>query len=333
MSDGPVLSVENLQVHYPVRTGGVLRGKYRPLKAVDGISFELKRGEVLGIVGESGCGKSSLGRAVMMLNRPTGGDVYWLGTKVTDLNAKALGERRKDVQIVFQDPLASLNPRLTIGESLREPVGAFKPGWTADETRLEIRAILEKVGLLPDVETRYPHELSGGQCQRVSIARAMLLRPKVAVLDEPVSALDVLVQAQIINLLKDLQREFGLSYIMIGHDLSVIRYVCDRVLVIYLGKIVERGTREQLFSTPRHPYTQALLRASPEADPGRALPVRQTLMDADLPSPIDPPSGCRFHTRCPHATTICKTTEPEMDTIRSGHDVMCHHWDRISLPE
>lgn len=265
----------------------------------------------------------------MLLTRPTDGDVLWFEEDVTSLPEKELAKRRRDVQIVFQDPLASLNPRLTIEQIIREPISSLCPDWGEEKVASEIKNVLVRVGLQPEMALRYPHELSGGQCQRVSIARAIIVKPKIIVLDEPVSALDVLVQAQIINLLKDLQKEFGLSYLFIGHDLSVVRYISDRIIVMYLGKVMEAGERVELFANPKHPYTKALLSAVPVADPNEQTHRRSVKLDGELPSPLNPPSGCRFHTRCEHASSICEKVDPASETVATNHAVACHHWREI----
>jgi len=321
-----VLSARDLQVRYPVRTGvSGRRGVF--LRALDGVSFELAPGEALGVVGESGCGKSSLGRASLLLTRPAAGRVFWRGEDVTLEDEKSLRARRRHIQIVFQDPLSSLNPRMTAGEIIAEPLRSFFPRRSDRDVDAGVSEMMRRVGLLPNMKLRYPHEFSGGQCQRISIARAAILRPEVLVLDEPVSALDVSVQAQIVNLLQDLQAELGLSYLFISHDLSIVRYVCDRILVMYLGKVVETGPRESLFGEPRHPYTKALVGAIPVPDPERRR--RAAVAPGafgELPSPLNPPAGCRFHTRCPFASERCREEEPRPEPAGPGHEVACHHW-------
>jgi oligopeptide transport system ATP-binding protein len=324
----PLLRVEGLKVHFPIAVGGLLRRRYIPLKAVDGVSFELEPGETLGVVGESGCGKSTLGRAVLQLIRPTAGRVLWLGQDLTGLDAAALRARRRDMQIVFQDPLASLDPRMPVGEIIAEPLRTFEPGLGRAEVRERVRAMLEQVGLLPQMINRYPHEFSGGQCQRIGVARAMILRPRLIVCDEPVSALDVSIQAQIINLLMELQRSFGLALVFISHNLAVVRHISKRIMVLYLGKMVETADRDSLYARPRHPYTQALISAVPLPDPALERQKRRIVLAGDLPSPIDPPSGCVFRTRCPRASDLCARVVPEVETVEAGHVVACHHWQR-----
>lgn len=326
MSEQPVLSVDGLEVHYPVRVGGILRGVYQPLRAVDDVSLELARGEALGIVGESGCGKSTMGRAALMLTAPKAGHVLWDGDDVTAADEKTLRAKRRDFQLVFQDPLSSLNPRMTIFEIIAEPLRSFHPELSDDEVKSRVEDTIERVGLLPKMMLRYPHEFSGGQCQRISIARAVILKPKVLILDEPVSALDVSVQAQIINLLKDLQAELGLSYLFISHDLAVVRYMCDRVLVMYLGKVMETASREQLFSGAVHPYTRALLSAIPDVDRPVSKGLDDKVMQSELPSPLNPPSGCCFHTRCSFVSERCKSETPALQDVSNGHVTACHHW-------
>ncbi|HET6469071.1 MAG TPA: oligopeptide/dipeptide ABC transporter ATP-binding protein [Geminicoccaceae bacterium] len=322
----PLLSVQDVRVHFPITVGSVLRRRTVPLKAVDGISFELEPGRTLGVVGESGCGKSTLGRAVLQLIRPTSGRVLWLGEDLTGLGGAALRARRKDMQIVFQDPLASLDPRMPVGEIVAEPLRTHHPATRRAEVRERVRAIMQEVGLLPQMINRYPHEFSGGQCQRIGIARAMILRPKLIVCDEPVSALDVSIQAQIINLLMELQRSFGLALIFISHNLAVVRHISHRIMVLYLGRMMELADRDALYARPLHPYTQALISAVPLPDPELERQKPRIVLKGDLPSPIDPPSGCVFRTRCPKATEICAAQVPRVETAAPGHEVACHHW-------
>ncbi len=329
MTGDVLLEVEDLKVHFPVRLSGVLRPKTAHLKAVDGISFTLAAGQTLGIVGESGCGKSTLGRAVLHLLPPTAGRVLWLGEDLGALDRLSLRRRRRDLQLVFQDPLASLDPRMTVGDSIAEPLRAFHPDKPKAEIAREVKSMMERVGLLPDMANRYPHEFSGGQCQRISIARAMILRPKLVVLDEPVSALDVSIQAQIINLLKRLQAEFALSYIFISHDLSVVRHMCDRVLVMYLGQMMEQAPAAALFRAPRHPYTQSLISAVPIPDPKLERAKADFVLSGDIPSPLFPPSGCRFRTRCPHARSACAERRPGLEAVAPDHEVACHYWPSL----
>ena len=324
-----LLSVRDLKVHFPLRVGGLL-GRTVPIKAVDGVSFDLEPGETLGIVGESGCGKSTLGRAILQLIRPTAGEVVWLGERIDRISPQTMRPKREEMQIIFQDPLASLDPRMTIGDIIAEPLRTFRPGLARAQVRAEVEEMLAKVGLSPQMINRYPHEFSGGQCQRVGIARAMVLKPKLIICDEPVSALDVSIQAQIINLLAALQQEFGLALVFISHNLSVVRHISDRILVLYLGKIMELADRDEIYRRPRHPYTQALVSAVPIPDPDRERQKPRIVLTGDLPSPLAPPSGCVFRTRCPHATRLCADTVPEPDGPSAGHVVVCHHWREIA---
>ena len=324
-----LLTVEDLAVHFPVPVGGLLRRRYVPLKAVDRVSFALAAGETLGVVGESGCGKSTLGRAVLRLIEPTGGRVIWLGEDLAGLDAEALRRHRRAMQIVFQDPLASLNPRMTIGDIVAEPLITHEPGLGRAEVKARVQDMMAKTGLSPQMINRYPHEFSGGQCQRIGVARAMILRPRLIVCDEPVSALDVSIQAQIINLLMRLQREFGLALLFISHDLSVVRHISHRILVLYLGRMMEIADREQLYSRPRHPYTRALISAVPIPDPRLERQKRRIVLTGDLPSPLEPPSGCVFRTRCPLAVERCAAEVPEVEDAGPGHQVACHRWREV----
>jgi len=326
VSAGPILEVEDLRVHFRIGGGMFGRGD-RILKAVDGVSFRLGAGETLGLVGESGCGKSTLGRAVLRLLPLAKGRVLWLGQDLGALDTEALRRQRRSMQIVFQDPLAALNPRMTAGEIIAEPLRTFEPEQGAAATRERVKAMMGKVGLLPQQINRYPHEFSGGQCQRVGFARAMVTRPKLIVCDEPVSALDVSIQAQIVNLLMELQAEYGLALIFISHNLAIVRHVSHRIMVLYLGRVAELATREQLYRNPRHPYTQALISAVPLPDPDLERSRRRLVLKGDLPSPLDPPSGCAFRTRCPKATAICARETPPLLPIAAGHEVACHHWN------
>jgi oligopeptide transport system ATP-binding protein len=325
MTAAPLIEVRDLQVHFRVKTGA-LRSREMVLKAVDGVSFTLARGETLGVVGESGCGKSTLGRAVLQLIAPTAGRVAWLGRPIQGLSAADLRPLRREMQIVFQDPLAALDPRMTIGETIGEPLDTFLPSLRKAERKAQVQEMMAKVGLSPQMVNRYPHEFSGGQCQRIGIARAMILNPKLIVCDEPVSALDVSIAAQIINLLIRLQREFNLSLILISHDLSVVRQISHRVLVLYLGRTMEIASRDELYATPRHPYTQALISAVPTPDPDREANKPPALLTGDLPSPFEPPSGCLFRTRCPRATALCAAASPPQDDVSESQSVFCHHW-------
>ncbi|GGJ47114.1 ABC transporter ATP-binding protein [Streptomyces brasiliensis] len=319
-----LLKVTGLQKHFPIRKG-LLQRQVGAVRAVDGLDFEVRAGETLGVVGESGCGKSTMGRLITRLLEPTGGKVEFEGKDITHLGVGGMRPLRRDVQMIFQDPYSSLNPRHTIGTIVGAP---FKLQGVAPEggIKKEVQRLLSVVGLNPEHYNRYPHEFSGGQRQRIGIARALALNPKLVVADEPVSALDVSIQAQVVNLLDDLQEELGLTYVIIAHDLSVVRHVSDRIAVMYLGKIVELADRESLYSAPMHPYTKALMSAVPIPDPKRKnAKSERILLKGDVPSPISPPSGCRFHTRCWKATEICRTTEPQLLELKPGQRVACHH--------
>ncbi|MEU6180568.1 ABC transporter ATP-binding protein [Streptomyces coeruleorubidus] len=322
--DKPLLKVEGLVKHFPIKKG-LLQRQAGAVKAVDGIDFEVRRGETLGVVGESGCGKSTMGRLITRLLEPSGGKIEFDGTDITHLGTGGMRPLRRDVQMIFQDPYGSLNPRHTIGTIVSAP---FRLQGVEPEggVKQEVQRLLELVGLSPEHYNRYPHEFSGGQRQRIGIARALALKPRMVVADEPVSALDVSIQAQVVNLMDDLQDELGLTYVIIAHDLSVVRHVSDRIAVMYLGKIVELADRDSLYASPMHPYTKALLSAVPIPDPRRrAAKSERILLRGDVPSPIAPPSGCRFHTRCWKATQICKSTEPPLIELRPGQRVACHH--------
>jgi oligopeptide transport system ATP-binding protein len=327
VSGAPFLSVHNLKVHFRVGGGLLSPATAGLLRAVDGVSFDLRPGETLGLVGESGCGKTTLGRAVLRLLPNIEGRVVWLGEDLAGLNEEAMRRRRREMQIVFQDPLAALDPRMPVGEIIGEPLHTFQPDLPPAEAKTKVQAMMAKVGLLPQQINRYPHEFSGGQCQRIGIARAMINNPKLVVCDEPVSALDVSIQAQIVNLLMDLQREFGMSMIFISHNLSVVRHISHRIMVLYLGRVAELADRDQLYRNPRHPYTQALISAVPIPDPDLERGKQRIVLKGDLPSPLNPPSGCAFRTRCPKATPICAGEQPELLAIEKGHQVACYHWD------
>ncbi|MEV6196741.1 dipeptide ABC transporter ATP-binding protein [Streptomyces sp. NPDC051920] len=319
-----LLRVQGLQKHFPIRKG-VLQRQVGAVKAVDGIDFEVRKGETLGVVGESGCGKSTMGRVITRLQDPTGGTIEFEGRDITRLSTSKMRPLRRDIQMIFQDPYGSLNPRHTIGSIVSAP---FRLQNVEPEggVKKEVQRLLELVGLSPEHYNRYPHEFSGGQRQRIGIARALALKPKLVVADEPVSALDVSIQAQVVNLMDDLQSELGLTYVIIAHDLSVVRHVSDRIAVMYLGKIVELADRTSLYQAPMHPYTKALMSAVPVPDPKRrGAKSERILLRGDVPSPIAPPSGCRFHTRCWKATQVCKTTEPPLIELKPGQRVACHH--------
>ncbi len=322
---GPLLSVQDLKVHFTIAGGGLFGGAPSVVKAVDGVSFDLWPGETLGLVGESGCGKSTLGRAVLRLLPAKAGRIVWLGENLASLTQEAMRQKRRDMQIIFQDPLASLDPRMTIGQIIAEPLRTFNPRLPAAEVKSRVQTMLAKVGLQPQHINRYPHEFSGGQCQRIGIARAMINNPKLIVCDEPVSALDVSIQAQIVNLLMDLQRETGMSLIFISHNLSVVRHISHRIMVLYLGKVAEVADRDTILRQPLHPYTQALISAVPIPDPDLEQARGHLLLKGDLPSPLNPPSGCAFRSRCPKATSICAEVEPRLRAASGTHHVACHH--------
>jgi oligopeptide/dipeptide ABC transporter ATP-binding protein len=320
-----LVQVKNLVKYYPVM-GGVFKRVVAQVKAVDNVSFTIKKGETLGLVGESGCGKSTVGHTMIRLLEHTSGEVLYDGENVFDLKGNALKTMRRNMQIIFQDPYASLDPRLPIGDSIGEGLKIHKMG-TSQERFEMVMAIMKKVGLEDYHAMRYPHEFSGGQRQRIGIARALVLKPQFLVLDEPVSALDVSVQAQVLNLLKELQREFGLTYLFVAHNLGVVEHISDRVAVMYLGKIVEIASREMLFSQPLQPYTRALLSAIPSPKPG--IKKERIILTGDVPSPLNPPSGCRFHPRCPWAKPDCSQLEPELRELAPGHWTACHYSEQF----
>ncbi len=321
--DKPLLRVDDLKVHFPIKKGffGKTSGV---VHAVDGVSFKLKKGETLGIVGESGCGKTTAGLAAMHLIRPSNGHVFWKGEDIGKMSPRKLRALRQKMQLIFQDPYSSLNPRMTIRQIINDPMDIHRV-FTGKERKDRLNFLLDTVGLSPNAADRYPHEFSGGQRQRIGIARALALDPTLIIGDEPVSALDVSIQAQIINLLIRLKQSFDLSMIIISHDLAVVEYICDRIIVMYLGKIVESSDFSSLYANPRHPYTQTLLSAIPVPDPEKK--TQRIILKGDLPSPINPPSGCRFHTRCPQRMAICETLEPEMKRFGSGHTAACHLYE------
>jgi oligopeptide transport system ATP-binding protein len=318
-----LLEVRDLVKHYPV-SAGFLGRQVGLVRAVDGVSFTIRRGETLGLVGESGCGKTTTGRCILQLERPTSGSVRFEGQELTTLSPQALRAVRRRIQVIFQDPYSSLNPRMTVAQIVAEPIAVH--GLVADASAREgrVQQLLGQVGLLPQHGRRYPHELSGGQRQRVGIARALALEPSLIICDEPVSALDVSIQAQIINLLEDLRRELGLTYLFVAHDLSVVRHISDRVAVMYLGRIVELADRQALYEMPLHPYTKALLSAVPIPDPEIEARRERVVLGGEVPSPLHPPRGCAFHPRCPIAVEDCQRTRPELRDLESGHLAACH---------
>jgi len=328
MSHETIMKVDDLKVYFNVTKRDAMPWtKPDKLKAVDGVSFELKAGETLGIVGESGCGKSTLARAVIRMIPSESGDVMWLGQDLMALDSKEMRARRKEVQMIFQDPLASLDPRMNIGEIIAEPIKTHYPKTPRAEIKKMVEEVMIKVGLLPNLVNRYPHEFSGGQCQRIGIARALILKPKLIICDEPVSALDVSIQAQVVNLLKELQEEMGMALIFIAHDLSIVKHISTRIMVLYLGNMVELADSADLYKQPRHPYTQALISAVPIPDPLIEKNKELILIEGDLPSPISPPSGCVFRTRCPRVQDICTREKPEFVDAGNGHKVACHFHD------
>ncbi len=327
-SDAPaekkkLLRIENLKMHFPVYKGVLFRKEINRVKAVDGLTFDIYEGETLGLVGESGCGKSTTGRAIVQLYRPTAGNVFYDDTDLTEIDGQELHAMRRDIQMIFQDPYASLNPRMTVGDIIAEPLKVHNLA-SGRELRREVQDLMEIVGLDPRFVRRYPHEFSGGQRQRIGVARALASKPKFIVADEPISALDVSIQAQIMNLLDELQDEFGLTYLFIAHDLAAVRHISDRIAVMYLGHLAELADGEELYENPLHPYTEALISAVPIPDPEIEETRERIVLQGDVPSPLDPPSGCVFHTRCPYAFERCKHEVPEFQEAEDDHFVACH---------
>ena len=318
-----LVQVRNLKMHFPITEGVLIQREVAHVKAVDGVSFDIRRGETLGLVGESGCGKTTTGRCILRLERPTSGAIYFDGVDVADLDRRALITLRQKIQVIFQDPYSSLNPRMKIGDIIGEPMHVHKIEPDRKARNERVRELLDLCGLDPRFADRYPHEMSGGQRQRVGIARALAMRAEFIICDEPVSALDVSIQAQVINLLEDLREEFNLTYLFIAHDLSVVRHLCHRVAVMYLGKMVELADCDELYDNPLHPYTQLLLSAVPVPDPEVEAKREHRIVKGEVPSPINPPSGCVFHPRCPRAVENCRGEVPELREIRPGHWVAC----------
>ncbi|MBI3913464.1 MAG: dipeptide ABC transporter ATP-binding protein [Chloroflexi bacterium] len=321
--NGTLVEVRGLKKYFPITQGIIIQRKVDDVKAVDGLDFSIQRGETLGLVGESGCGKSTTGRTILQLYRPTEGEVFFEGKDLARLKGEELRRMRRHMQMIFQDPYASLNPRMTVGDIIGEPLEVHNIA-KGKEKKEQVQELLQVVGLNPYFVNRYPHEFSGGQRQRIGIARALAVRPDFIVCDEPISALDVSIQAQIINLLEELQEKFHLTYLFIAHDLSVVRHISDRIAVMYLGKIVELTDRTALYQNPLHPYTKALLSAIPIPDPIIEEKRERIILTGDVPSPVHPPSGCRFHTRCPLAIDICKRVDPEFREVGAQHWVACH---------
>jgi oligopeptide transport system ATP-binding protein len=322
-----LLQVDDLKMHFPIYRG-VFQRQVGAVRAVDGVSFDVKRGETLGLVGESGCGKSTTGRTILQLYKPTSGTVTFDGTDLVHLKGEQMRQMRRKMQMIFQDPYASLNPRMTVAQLVGEPLMVHNVA-TGAEINQRVEHLLEIVNLNPAFASRYPHEFSGGQRQRIGVARALALQPSFIICDEPISALDVSIQAQVVNLLEELQEQFNLTYLFIAHDLSMVRHISDRVAVMYLGIIVELAPRSELYTQPLHPYTQALLSAVPIPDPVADAKRKRTILQGDVPSPANPPSGCRFRTRCPIAEAVCAETRPEFREIRPGHFVACFFAERF----
>jgi oligopeptide transport system ATP-binding protein len=323
-TNGTLLDVKNLKMYFPITQGIIIQRHIGDIKAVDDISFAINKGETMGLVGESGCGKSTTGRAILQLYRPTGGNVIFEGQDLTLLKGEALRRMRRQMQMIFQDPYASLNPRMTVGNIIGEPLEVHNIHSSKAERRERVQELLKVVGLNPYFVNRYPHEFSGGQRQRIGVARALAVNPEFIVCDEPISALDVSIQAQIINMLEDLQGEFGLTYLFIAHDLSVVRHISDRIAVMYLGKLAELADRDELYDNPLHPYTQALLSAVPIPDPVIEEKRQRIILEGDVPSPASPPKGCNFCTRCPRVMDVCHEVDPEFRDLGGGHWVACH---------
>ncbi|RKS72416.1 peptide/nickel transport system ATP-binding protein/oligopeptide transport system ATP-binding protein [Motilibacter peucedani] len=333
-STEPVLEVRDLVKHFPLTQGVLLKRQIGAVRAVDGVSFDLNKGEALGVVGESGCGKSTLAKLLMSLEKPTSGSVKWRGKDIFKLRGREFREMRRSIQMVMQDPYSSLNPRMTVGDIVGEPFEVHKEVAPKGDRRRRVQELLEMVGLNPEHINRYPHQFSGGQRQRIGIARGLAMRPDVIICDEPVSALDVSVQAQVMNLLEDLQKELDLSYVFIAHDLSVVRHISDRVMVMYLGSVVEIGTDEAIYEHPTHPYTQALLSAVPVPDPTKRNSRERILLQGDVPSPANPPSGCRFRTRCWKAQDVCAEVPPPLvDRAAHPHPSACHFAEEKSAEQ
>jgi len=323
----PLLGVQGLKMHFPITRGIIFQRQVGAIKAVDGVDFSMVKGETLGLVGESGCGKSTTGRAILQLYRPTSGEVFFEGVDITKSKGEDLRKMRRRMQMIFQDPYASLNPRMTVGSIIGEPLEVHSIGANKKERQERVQELLKTVGLNPYFVNRYPHEFSGGQRQRIGIARALAVNPAFIVCDEPISALDVSIQAQIINLLEDLQDELGLTYLFIAHDLSVVRHISDRIAVMYLGKIVELSDRDELYENPMHPYTQALLSAVPIPDPKIETQRKRIILEGDVPSPANPPRGCNFSTRCPRVMDICRTEDPPFKEYKPNHFAACYLYE------